>query len=543
MITPVLKEALKRVVSLNRGGVEWIWIDQICINQANTRERCSQVGIMKNIYQASEGTIIWLGPDIPGIDSTRDLMEKLSHMRHKDLDLRGSGRKRRRYTIEEYHSLDLQPAEDISWKAFGQLLSQPWFVRTWVIQEVVLSRVYPRMLCGSQELAWEKILDSAAWLTSMCYNLTPLSLDMTFWPALRSLNLFNDLRTTGLPCDLTTLLNKATRFKASDPRDKVYSLLGLTGETEATSLPIPIQANYDKPARDVFRDITRYIILSAMDLRILTLIRYIPDWHKFPSWVVDFTAEVQWERISFFEWSRGAEELQSVKETYNNAAGGLPVDLRVSSSDNILTLTGLRIDSIYDICNAMSKSELDSFGPHALFAWKRACQLPKTRYITTDALARAFMVTLAANWNLSVLERVADQPLHHFWAYMWQVYRGLYEKARLEEDRKDIENEYKGLLFLPNTGDADLYRLYLDGAHNRRIFFTKDLSYLGLGPCIMQENDIVCVLFGGATPIILRPEGSQYKFVGECYVYDLMNGEAIRDWDNGNYTTAIFQLV
>jgi heterokaryon incompatibility protein (HET) len=545
MVTSVLSKILKRLVSLERSGIEWIWIDQICINQINAVERGNQVSIMKDIYQNSEGTIIWLGPEVSGIDATMMLTEMLSRLRHKDLSLNGSGRKRRRYTREEYKALNLPLKEDLSWKAFGEILSRPWFIRTWVIQEVVLSRIHPRVVCGSYELEWEKILDSAAWLTSMGHDLTPLSLDMKAWPALRSLNLFNELRIVGLPCDLTTLLNKAIRFKASDPRDRVYSLLGLTGEMDDIfSIPIPLQPDYGKPVRDVFIDVTRHIIMSARNLRILTLIRYIPDWHSYPSWAVDFAADIQWERISYFVWSCHIRTgWHGVKEIPNNAAGGLLVDLGVSSSDNVLALSGLRIDTITSICQTISKSDLDTFGPQTLFAWKSACQRAQSRYITNDALARAFMVTLAANWNLSMRERIADQPMCHFWAYMWRVYRRLYQERISDEIWSDIENEYKGFLDLPDVGDADLFRLHLDAAHNRRIFFTKDLSYFGLGPCIMQENDILCVLFGGATPMILRPEGGQHRFIGECYVYDLMNGEAIDDWHNGKYTTEIFQLV
>lgn len=546
MITPILKEALNQLIILDRGGIKWIWIDQICIDQINFRERANQVNIMKDIYQKSEGTIIWLGPDIHGIESLRSLTEKILNLHNKDLNFDGS-RKRRRYTIEEYRASNLPPAEDLSWKALVEVLSRPWFVRSWIIQEAALSKVSPRILCGPHELSWEKILPAAAWLTSMCYNLSPVNLGTTNTPALRSLKLLNELRNVGLPWDLTTLLNKAIRFKASEPRDRVYSLLGLAREAEDTSsLPIPLQANYDKPVRDVFRDATRYIIMSAMNLTVLTLIRYIPDWYKYPSWVVDFARDVQWERISYFTWSHHVRGWNSVRETPNDAAGGLPIDVRESPSNDILTLRGLRIDIISTTCEVMSKSALNSLRPQALFAWKEACQRLKTRYPTIVALAHAFMVTLTANWSLTERELVADQPVSHFWAYIWRVYRRLYEEAKSDEDRADIGKEYSSLVIMPNasgTGDADLYRLHLDAAHNRRIFFTKDKSYIGLGPSIMRENDTLCIVFGGATPMILRPEGDCYRFVGECYVYDLMNGEAITDWRSGNYTAQTFQLV
>jgi len=61
----------------------------------------------------------------------------------------------------------------------------------------------------------------------------------------------------------------------------------------------------------------------------------------------------------------------------------------------------------------------------------------------------------------------------------------------------------------------------------RRFFRTANGS-LGLGPAIMEEGDIVCVLFGGVMSYILRPsEEGRYLFLGDCYVRDVMNGEVV----------------
>jgi hypothetical protein len=283
-----------------------------------------------------------------------------------------------------------------------------------------------------------------------------------------------------------------------------------------------------------------------MNLSVLTLIRYIPNWHKYPSWVVDFSGDIHWERISYFAWRHHVQGWHSVRETPNNAAGGLPVHVREPLSNDILALSGLRVDVISATCEVMSKSALNSFRPQALFGWKGACQRLRTRYPSIEALAHAFMVPLVPNWSLTERELVAERPVSHFWAYIWRVYCRLYQETKSGEDRANIEKEYTNLLVMPNadkTGHADHYGLHLDAAHNRRIFLTKDIFYIGLGPSIMQESDTLCILFGGAAPTILRPEGDYYRFVGECYVYDLMNGEAINDWQNGKYTAETFQLI
>lgn len=38
-----------------------LWIDQICINQADDEEKCSQIQIMKEIYSQADGEIAWGG--------------------------------------------------------------------------------------------------------------------------------------------------------------------------------------------------------------------------------------------------------------------------------------------------------------------------------------------------------------------------------------------------------------------------------------------------------------------------------------------------
>jgi|HubBroStandDraft_2_1064218.scaffolds.fasta_scaffold3980397_1 hypothetical protein len=54
-----------------------------------------------------------------------------------------------------------------------------------------------------------------------------------------------------------------------------------------------------------------------------------------------------------------------------------------------------------------------------------------------------------------------------------------------------------------------------------------------MGPPGMWTGDIVAVLFGHPVPVILRPIDDNYLFVGECFVYGLMDGEAVQDYEDG----------
>jgi hypothetical protein len=540
LITTTLKEALAHFIDLDNGGVEWVWIDQVCIDQTNKEEKGMQVDMMREIYQKSNGTVIWLGPHIKEIETTSSLIEKMWHLYTQDQDLVDGSRTRRPYTSSEFEATDLLRAGD-AWNVLAELLSRPWFVRTWVIQEAILSSVHPQMLCGSYKLDWEKLLGACSWMRSMCYSITPISHNVPAWTATKSLKFFNDLKNLGGHWDMSTLLIRAMGFQASELRDKVYSLVGLSGEgSDSTYIPEELQANYEKPCRDVFRDVTRYIITSSTNLTIFALIRYVNEGKPLPSWSVDFAADARWEQISYVVMGYHHMGWHSIREKPNKASGSLPVDMSVSPSDDILALKGLLLDVVSTPCEIMSRSNLDSSGSQVLFAWKAAYEYMTKRF---SDLARAFMVTLTANWVLTDSEMMEHEPLSNFWAYLWQAYD---QHVKGEKDHDVAKEELQRVLEPQSTadpGDANLYRLHLNAAYNRRMFFTNHKQFLGLGPKSTREGDILCVLFGGATPFVLRPDGEQFRFVGECYVYGLMNGEAIRDWGDGIYTEQTFHLI
>jgi hypothetical protein len=61
----------------------------------------------------------------------------------------------------------------------------------------------------------------------------------------------------------------------------------------------------------------------------------------------------------------------------------------------------------------------------------------------------------------------------------------------------------------------------------RRIMAT-ETGFIGLAPPNAKPTDIVCIFLGAPVPIILRPHsGGNYNLVGECYVYGVMDGEAL----------------
>ncbi|OAL45278.1 hypothetical protein IQ07DRAFT_221644 [Pyrenochaeta sp. DS3sAY3a] len=86
-------------------------------------------------------------------------------------------------------------------------------------------------------------------------------------------------------------------------------------------------------------------------------------------------------------------------------------------------------------------------------------------------------------------------------------------KSSLSDDQQT--NERRGNSF---------WKLALLVSRNRRVFSTTK-GYLGIGPQILQEGDMVCIFPGVPAPLILRPREEHFLLVGESYVDGIMYGE------------------
>ena len=60
----------------------------------------------------------------------------------------------------------------------------------------------------------------------------------------------------------------------------------------------------------------------------------------------------------------------------------------------------------------------------------------------------------------------------------------------------------------------------------RRMMRT-NLRYLGWAPPLAQAGDVICIIFGASVPYVLRPMGDQFLLIGECFILEIMRGEAL----------------
>ena len=196
---------------------QYIWIDALCIAQDDEIEKAQQVRLMRDVFQKAEKVIAWLGYSTP---DTSDAIKFVSSTFDSIVELK------RRNESPDLENLD--PTSH-GWQHFSKLLENPFFVRAWIVQEMVLAS-HVDVMYGSDVVSWE-ILGQTVF-NIFKYGLNSLiGIDETRAPAglmgLERTFSLRLLRKDGGATSLLTCLFVFWVFASSDPRDKVFALLGI----------------------------------------------------------------------------------------------------------------------------------------------------------------------------------------------------------------------------------------------------------------------------------------------------------------------------
>ncbi|KAK5658228.1 hypothetical protein OQA88_2203 [Cercophora sp. LCS_1] len=196
----------------------FLWVDAICINQEDTMERNHQVAMMARIYATASRVVVWLGDDnaadsAAAFDSLRDAFIRSAIYQHPE--------------NEEAWGQNDETASIV------KLFEQQWFRRVWVLQEVAAAR-HVILMHGSSTIdghifalgakmfqAGARFSDSVE-LALSAADIMKNALFRTPKPS----NGHSDRFTLNVK-SLGQLLDIFRTREASDPRDKIFALLGM----------------------------------------------------------------------------------------------------------------------------------------------------------------------------------------------------------------------------------------------------------------------------------------------------------------------------
>jgi hypothetical protein len=479
---------------------------------------------MRAIYESAERVQIWLGEE-----------DKYTMLAYSFLELLAPwGQERVAAGVEARDWMELdkrlraQSVSDAeqrrSWRAIYALFARPWFQRVWIIQELA---VCPNatMLCGRHSIGWEKV--------EMAYQMS----DRIFTESLDGLITERNDWQKGERGDLVHLVIKHLGARATNPRDRVYSLAGIAGSLSKYGLEIDYTIRVEK----VFEDITRSCLRKKSDLDILSFARGSKDdSDTTPSWVLDWKYDSEKEPMPVFSFAWGPALMEDGRRF--DATKNSVCEVSFGENEKLLGISGSLVDTVSHVGLMMTSTQN---------------RPPRLSWTYWSGLVEDFMCF--SNWrDICLIEDVYPSTGKTTLEVFWQTCCALV--PYLDENMDQIRNDFNHLDAFMETfrrvgtikkrHSRSIYNILLlaklfkqaimrdptllefsarvDAPTNRRLIRTQN-GYIGLAPRLVRQGDSISLMKGAKIPFILRPSGRNWKLMGECYIHGIMHGEAFNE--------------
>jgi hypothetical protein len=205
-----------------------------------------------------------------------------------------------------------------------------------------------------------------------------------------------------------------------------------------------------------------------------------------------------------------------------------------------IRLSGFVFDIVEDVCGIEFSATEGGPRSKPLFTgttdWEPYQSPNDGPYASPPDFIKAYAMTLTVacrEYNgVLVLHCAPENEPHHvsdFVAWLqWLraengVERGHYPPGMYSDDRP----------FLSESADEEVLAFAM--RYNQMVFaymasrklMRSRKGYLASGPQNVRQGDLICIVYGGALPLILRPRDGGFTFVGVAYVHGVMHGEGL----------------
>lgn len=531
------------------------WVDAVCINQEDLDERRQQVSMMRDIYASADRVVIWLGDADDESDGVFDALPTLAAQScPKGIE-----------KIDERLSDTMRRCSGF----FSALPDhRPWFSRVWIIQELAMAKRDPLVACGWKSVSWSTFMKAWKLIARAIFA----EMDMIHRKELRGDVTASDTSPIGqvdgpaegeeeteilakIKIDILDDLYKvvqseggetlrklfliARSSEATDPRDRIYALLGLLKpDTLDPRSKGFIDVDYRKPAAAVYADAMAHIFsqgdgpyflssiflpgvgASAPHIPSLPATTAQPD---LLSWVPDFSRQVA---------GKATQPCGTVfhppADIGASGAGAGAHNGKQLEDNRTLQVEGLFVDTIEEVLFLGTSSDsyvkqLPNLEVLASLAMRRPCQL--------ESSIRTHMERFKGKeplWRVMI----SNKPLISGYATAPSSYEAMY----LSLLDKVSRGNNPGPELAPNQQSE--YEQCLRSGVGKKSCFTTKSGFVGTCVPDSRQGDIVAILFGSPVPFVLRPEPrsvqvagsgprSIHSLVGASYVGGIMGGEMV----------------
>ncbi|RYO95986.1 hypothetical protein DL765_011724 [Monosporascus sp. GIB2] len=575
-----------------------VWVYQVCIDLDNQREADEQTLLVPAIFRHAAEVIIWPGPEdqssatalafVPGIIDLRNIDELViggasppqttpgsNTARLASPGFRGFGKPQWQNPHESYESaaaasnwsaldspLPRTPTKspmrmmtsDVpeKWMFLVEFMTRPYFGRRWAFLEVALARS-AKIYCGEHRLSWSDFCDAVTLLGSR-FDEVRLLLEMadTFGSMHMKYGQLTDLRALGAysfaeasrdlfprqsdgsivgSCRLEKMVSTLPALRSWHPNAVIYALLPLASDAdqweERSLTPSKAYQHFVHHCAHISGSID--VICRPWAPTQSELDKHPTDKDdKLPSWVCQIDKHPFGEGGHDVPGRRNGEVFAGSPDNllYNTCKGSRasPVfghpneEGTLLQYDGTMTVSGFRVGPIEKLYPRAADGII-------LMEWIRAFGWRQER-IVPDHL-----------WRTLVADRgpggTPAPAWYHRACHYWLNYAG----------GDDIT--YQMLKAGKHSSMAVQYLMRVRSViWSRRLFTIKywnGRTLYGLAPRETDEGDFVCILDGCSVPVMLRDNRDHWTLVGECFVYGIMDGEAI-DARNGTAKVQEFLL-
>ncbi|VUC32491.1 unnamed protein product [Clonostachys rosea] len=266
-VTPNLMLALRALQLENASRT--LWIDALCINQDSSLEKSSQVPLMTDIYSKARKVVIWLGEEDYWTYGSIGVINRWAGIYTNALKT-GARQPEILEKLTEWSTFDVE--EQACFEAF---VRRAWFTRAWTFQELCLSQD-TEIRCGKYSVPWAVFGDACAAVIAAGQenfvfeeheNIKTL---VDFYKFCQDMPNRRD-RLRDERFQLSRLLQRTRPQQVTDPRDKLYSLLGIANSPRRTNEAYRV--DYTETKKEVYRRFTRDMIVEDGDLGVLSSVQ------------------------------------------------------------------------------------------------------------------------------------------------------------------------------------------------------------------------------------------------------------------------------
>lgn len=392
------------------------------------------------------------------------------------------------------------------------IVSQPWWDRIWIVQEVVLSpnailnigRHQVRLklfLSASQNYATHSEACCRTWV-GLWFGREEISL-----PFLAKMRVVSGLSRvmTGFAANTLVPISLALMSrerKASDPRDHFYAITGLM-KNPITGKPLGPDPDYRLDPGQLFREQTLNLMRQSSSIDVLDHAIGVttPNPLNLPSWVCD------WSQYKMAGW---------LSSPYNASSGHKHHFQQ--TADSSFVISGAMIDVVSKLGDLVDPDNAEDIAVK-VEEWKHLAGAHQAFDISTVLRTTFFDVIMSKEGEHRRLNTRDEAFIAQWW---WQWILGKKRRPSVHED--------------PDIFTAHCHFRY--EMKRDKVFATRE-GHLGVGPRTIAIGDRIFIVKGARVPLILRnPVGNSvdesspqiccdYSYVGRCYLHGCMDGEAI----------------